>query len=31
MKYQDVVWIHMDQERVQWGTFVNTVMKRRVP
>jgi hypothetical protein len=23
-------WIHLDQDRVQWRVFVNTVMKLRV-
>jgi hypothetical protein len=28
---EDVDWIHVAQDRVQWWAFVNTVMNIRVP
>jgi hypothetical protein len=29
--WEGVDWIHLDQDRVQWRVFVNTVMNLRVP
>jgi hypothetical protein len=31
IKWVDVDWIHLAQAKEQWRTFVNTVMKLRVP
>jgi hypothetical protein len=29
--WEGVDWIHLVQDRDQWGNFVNTVMKLRIP
>jgi len=31
IEWEGVDWIHLDQERDQWHTLVNTVMKFQVP
>jgi hypothetical protein len=29
--YEDVDWIHLSQDGIQWWVFVNTVINLRVP
>jgi predicted RNA-binding protein len=31
MVYEDVVEVHVAQDRVQWWDFVDTIMNLRVP
>jgi hypothetical protein len=31
IRWEDVNWMHLDQDRDQWRTAVKTVMKLRVP
>jgi hypothetical protein len=30
MGFEDVKWVHLTEDRVQWRTVVNTVMNLRV-
>jgi len=31
IEYEDVDWMHLAQDRDQWRSLVNTVMKLRIP